>query len=95
MNESSIPHYAYARSVGVSGCPAGDRKPSGASRLRRAIGLGLRPGERRLLAGGPLAFGEHGAGLFAGGGVDQVVAEEDLRGCCAGDFHKVAIVLAM
>ena len=38
----------------------------------------------RLLAGGPLAFGKHGAGLFAGGGVDQVVAEEDLRGCCAG-----------
>ena len=53
-------------------------------RLRRAIGLGLRPGEGRLLAGGPLAFGEHGAGLFAGGGIDQVVAEEDLRGCCAG-----------
>lgn len=28
------------------------------------IGLGLRPGEGRLLAGGPLAFGEHGAGFF-------------------------------
>ena len=53
-------------------------------RLRRAIGFGLGPGVGRLLAGGPLAFGEHGAGLFASGGVDQVVAEEDLRGCCAG-----------
>lgn len=53
-------------------------------RLRRAIGLGLGPEEGRLLAGGPLAFGEHGAGLFAGGGVDQVVAEVDLRGCYAG-----------
>ena len=52
-------------------------------RLRRATGLGLGP-VGRLLAGGPLAFGEHGAGLFAGGGVDQVVAEEYLRGCCAG-----------
>jgi len=68
----------------VSRCAARYKKPSGALRLRRAIDLGLRSGERRLLAGGPLAFGEHGAGLFAGGGVDQVVAEEDLRGCCAG-----------
>ena len=79
----------------VSRCAARYKKPSGALRLRRAIDLGLRSGERRLLAGGPLAFGEHGAGLFAGGGVDQVVAEEDLRGCYAGDFHKVAIVIAM
>lgn len=53
-------------------------------RLRRAIGLGLGPEEGRLFAGGPLAFGEHGAGFFAGGSVDQVVAEEGLRGCCAG-----------
>ena len=29
---------------------------------------------------GPFALGQHGAGLFAGGAVDIVVAEEDLRG---------------
>ena len=29
---------------------------------------------------GPFALGQHGAGLFAGGAVDVVVAEEDLRG---------------
>lgn len=46
--------------------------------------MGLGPEEGRLFAGGPLAFGEHGAGFFAGGSVDQVVAEEGLRGCCAG-----------
>ena len=29
---------------------------------------------------GPLDFCQHGAGLFAGAGVDVIVAEEDLRG---------------
>ena len=38
----------------------------------------------RLLTGSPLALGQHGAGLLAGGTVDQVVAEEDLRCCSAG-----------
>ena len=33
---------------------------------------------------GPLDFCQHGAGLFAGAGVDVVVAEEDLRGRSAG-----------
>ena len=32
----------------------------------------------------PLALRQHGAGLLAGAGVDEVVAEEDLRGRSAG-----------
>ena len=56
----------------------------GRANLSGLTGLECCPRCRRLLAGGPLALGEHGAGLFAGGGVDQVVAEEDLRGYCAG-----------
>ena len=34
---------------------------------------------------GPLDFCQHGAGLFAGAGVDVVVAEEDLRGGGVGE----------
>lgn len=40
------------------------------------MGLGLATG----VSGGPLALGQHGARLFAGGAVDVVVEEEDLRG---------------
>ena len=32
----------------------------------------------------PLALRQHGAGLLAGAGVDEVVAEEDLRGRSTG-----------
>ena len=39
-------------------------------------GLGLAAG----VSCGPLALCQHGAGLLAGAGVDEVVAEEDLRG---------------
>ena len=45
-------------------------------------------GKLRLAAtgcgSGPLDFCQHSAGLFAGAGVDVVVAEEDLRGRSAG-----------
>ena len=34
-----------------------------------------------LFSGDPLGLGQHGAGLLAGDGVDQVVAEENLRRC--------------
>ena len=43
-------------------------------------GLGLAAG----VSSGPLALGQHGAGLFAGGAVDVVVAEEYLRCGSAG-----------
>ena len=43
-------------------------------------GLGLATG----VSSGPLALGQHGAGLFVGGAVDVVVAEEDLRGGALG-----------
>ena len=46
-------------------------------------GSGFRPEGQRLRAGGPLDFGQHGAGLLAGAGVHEVVAEEDLRRSCA------------
>ena len=52
--------------------------PEGLTRLERCLR------SRGLLTGSPLALGQHGSGLLAGGTVDQVVAEEDLRGCCAG-----------
>ena len=56
----------------------------GRANLSGLTGLEWCPRCRRLGAGEPGGFGEHGAGLFAGGTVDQVVAEEDLRRCSAG-----------
>lgn len=43
---------------------------------------------------GPLDFCQHGAGLFAGAGVDVVVAEEDLRGRSAGSAVLGNVVCA-
>ena len=43
----------------------------------QSYGLGLAASSRSC---GPLALRQHGTGLLAGAGVDEVVAEEDLRG---------------
>ena len=68
-------------------CEFAIRKPrwsvsNGAGWLRfQSRGLGLTASSCSC---GPLALRQHGAGLLAGAGVDEVVAEEDLRGRSAG-----------
>ena len=63
------------------------RKPRQSKELQRggfrfqSYGLGL---GGFSCSSGPLALRQHGAGLLAGAGVDEVVAEEDLRGRSAG-----------
>ena len=59
-------------------------------------GSGIRPGAQRLCAGGPLDFGQHGAGFLTGAGVHEVVAEEDLRRSCHGTLpnHQLHTVAA-
>lgn len=68
----------------VRGFVAGYKTPSGVLRLRRAAGLGLRPGDGRLGVGFPLGLRKHDIGLLAGGAVHEVVAEEDLGSRSAG-----------
>lgn len=53
------------------------------SRLGNQSGA-LRMTDEPSLLGGQLSLGKHISGLLAGCTVDQVVAEEGLRGCCAG-----------
>lgn len=60
-------------------------RPEGLIRIYTRDGLGARS---------PLALRQHGAGLLAGAGVDEVIAEENLRGRSAGSIVLGHVVRA-